>query len=257
MSYNHHMNEHQTVLDLRHRVSELEQELKNKSDFLSMIVHQLRTPLSATKWIFKMMMDGDLGAVSEEQRNIIRRGYDSNEQVIRMLAEVSEANHVSEWKLNFRLAPTNITECIEGAIGEFSGEAKSKGVTLAFQKGEVPYVSADREKICLVVQNLLENAIKYNRKDGTVTVRTETFRDRLVVSVTDTGIGIPMDSQKDIFKKFYRAQNARDAEKGTGLGLYVGKQIMDGHHGDIWFESSPGFGTTFFFSLPLAVPQAR
>lgn len=224
-----------------------------KSDFLSMIVHQLRTPLAATKWIFKMMMDGDLGAISEEQYNIIKRGFESNEQMIRMLAEVSHANHVSEWKMHFTLLPLDIHECIDAAISTFTAEAKMKGVSLVFNGPHaLPPVMADKEKICLVVQNLIENGIKYNRPNGTVTITSELYKDKLVLSFTDTGIGIPMEEQKNIFSKFYRAENAKAAEKGTGLGLYVGKEIVEGHHGSIWFESTPEIGTTFFFSLPLA-----
>ncbi len=247
-------NSHSENQILRHQVLELEQELRNKSDFLSMIVHQLRTPLSATKWIFKMMMDGDLGKISSEQRNIIERGFESNEQMIRMLAEISNANHISEWKMHFDLVSMDIMECIASAAGSFAGEAKEKDITIRMNNNEHhPNVLADKEKICLVVQNLIENAIKYNRHGGSVIIHVEPFGDRLVISITDTGIGIPMDSQKDIFKKFYRAENAKSMEKGTGLGLYIGKQVMEGHHGSIWFESIPDMGTTFFFSLPLAV----
>ncbi|NBV43089.1 sensor histidine kinase [bacterium] len=231
----------------------LKQESQAKSDFLSMIVHQLRTPLSATKWIFKMMMDGDLGTVSPEQVNIIKRGFESNEQMIRMLAEISHANHVGEWKMHFDLAPTDIAECVSSAIGSFAGEAKQKNITLSFHRPDhLPLVMADKEKIGLVVQNLIENAIKYSRTGGSITIKGEVFKDQLVMSFTDTGIGIPMGSQSHIFSKFFRADNAKATDKGTGLGLFVGKEIVEGHHGTIWFESTENIGTTFFFSLPLA-----
>ncbi len=231
----------------------LKEELQQKSDFLSMIVHQLRTPLAATKWIFKMMMDGDLGKISAEQRNIIERGFESNEQMIRMLAEISHAHHAREWKLNLALKPTDITDCINGALGSFAGEAKLKDITLSFtEKQSLPLVMADKEKICLVIQNLIENALKYNKVHGSVTVSAEQFKNRLVIGVTDTGIGIPLEEQKHIFGKFFRAKNAQQSEKGTGLGLFVGKEIVEGHHGTIWFESTESIGTTFFFSLPLA-----
>jgi signal transduction histidine kinase len=231
----------------------LKHELSAKSDFLSMIVHQLRTPLAATKWIFKMIMNGDLGKISNEQRNIINRGFESNEQMIRMLAEISHASHVGEWKMNYTLIPMDIKDCVENAIGSFAGEAKIKNVTLSFVgPNHLPLIMADKEKICLVVQNLIENALKYNRPDGKVTIAAEIFKDKIVVSVTDTGIGIPLDQQKNIFTKFYRADNAKLADKGTGLGLFVGKEIIEGHHGTIWFESTQNIGTTFFFSLPLA-----
>ncbi|MDB4984594.1 MAG: putative Histidine kinase [Patescibacteria group bacterium] len=241
------------TLEFEKEVARLRTELAAKSDFLSMIVHQLRTPLTANKWIFKMMIDGDLGAISDEQRKIIMRGLDSNDQMIRMLAEISNANHMSEWKLSFVPTAVNITECIEMAISEFAPEAKTKNVRLSFAKTvPVPPIWADKEKICLVVQNLVENAIKYNRKNGSVTIHAEPIGKNLVVSVTDTGIGIPSDEQKNIFGKFFRAQNAKDFEKGTGLGLFVGKTIVEAHRGEMWFESVPDIGTTFFFSVPLA-----
>lgn len=231
----------------------LKEENLAKSDFLSMIVHQLRTPLAATKWIFKMMMDGDLGTVSPEQLNIIKRGSESNDQMIRMLAEVSHANHVNEWKMHFHLAPTDISHCIQMALGSFAGEAQSKNITLTFNNHvPLPHVFADQEKMCIVIQNLLENAIKYNRRDGSITISSEVFKDNLVISISDTGIGIPLEAQSRIFSKCYRAPNAKLAEKGTGLGLFVSKEIIEGNHGSIWFESTENVGTTFFFSLPLA-----
>ena len=247
-------------MDLQTQLQELTEENKNlraeistKSDYLSMMVHQLRTPLSATKWIFKMMMDGDLGTISEEQKNIIKRGYESNEQTIRMLAEVSEANHALEWRLQLHPEPTNIVPCIESVISEFTGEANTKKILLHFSAPQnTPAVLADKEKISIVMQNLIENAIKYTQPTGSVTIHAELFNKNLVISVTDTGIGIPPNEQQDIFKKFYRASNAKKAQKGTGLGLFVCKQIIEGHHGTIWFESVPDVGTTFFFTLPIS-----
>lgn len=246
-------------MDLQSKLILLEEENKNlraenqeKSDYLSMVVHQLRTPLAATKWIFKMMMDGDLGTISDSQKNIIKRGFENNESMIKMLADISAANHHGEWKLKLTLQPTDITDCIESTLGEFAGEAKAKKTILHFQKHDpLPKVMADQEKVAIVIQNLIENAIKYNQVGGSVTLSAETFNDRVVVSVADTGMGIPLDDQKHIFSKFFRASNTQK-EKGTGLGLFVAKQIVEGHHGTLWFESTPNIGTTFFFSLPIA-----
>jgi len=238
--------------ELSSEIVNLKSELAAKSDFLSMIVHQLRTPLTANKWIFKMMLDGDIGTITDEQKKIILRGLDSNDQMVRMLAEISNANHMSEWKLSFHPDSVNITDCIEMAISEFAPEARQKNIALLFASKNPPAIWADKEKICLVVQNLVENAIKYNKRGGTVTIHAEPIAENLVVSVTDTGIGIPENEQKNIFTKFFRAQNAKQAEKGTGLGLFVGKTIVEAHHGEMWFESVPNIGTTFFFSVPLA-----
>ncbi len=239
--------------ELSNEIVKLKSELAEKSDFLAMIVHQLRTPLTANKWIFKMMMDGDLGKITDEQQKIITRGLDSNDQMIRMLAEISTANHLSEWKLNFNIESMDITKCIETSISEFAPEARTKNIHLSFSsKGPLPNILADKEKICLVVQNLIENAIKYNKEHGGITIFAEPIGTNLVVSVTDSGIGIPHEEQKNIFSKFFRAENAKKVEKGTGLGLFVGKTIIESHHGTIWFESVPNVGTTFFFSIPLA-----
>ena len=196
-------------MDLQTQLHVLEEENKNlreeisaKSDYLSMMVHQLRTPLSATKWIFKMMIDGDLGAVSEEQRNIIKRGYASNEQMIRTLAEVSEANHSLEWRMKLNTEPVNMIPCIENTLAEFTEEAQSKKIILHFSHHpNLPAVLADKEKMCIVMQNLIENAIKYNQPTGSVTVHAEPFADKLVISVSDTGMGIPLEEQSSIFKK--------------------------------------------------------
>lgn len=238
--------------ELEHKIKKLEQELAQKSDFISIMVHQLRTPLAALKWTFKMMLDGDLGSMTETQRGIVARGLDSSNQMIHLLADVSAANHVSDWTMHLNPEPMDPVPCIASIVKEFSEEAKSKKINLSFETNEpLPRVMADRERACLVLQNLIENAIKYNRPGGSAIVRAEVFREKLVVSVHDTGIGIPLPEQKNIFSKFFRAENAKSHDKGTGLGLYVGKQIIEGMGGAMWFESEMGIGSTFFFSLPL------
>ena len=247
------MNPETRVRELEAENAQLRTENQAKSDFLSIIVHQLRTPLAATKWIFKMMMDGDFGGMTDEQKTIIQKGFASNEQMIRMLAEVSAMNHLSEWKLQVHPAPTDITSCIKGLLSEFSEEAKTKSIRISLTPTTpLPPVIADKDKVCIAIENLIENAIKYNKNGGSVTIHAEPFRDSLVISITDTGIGIPLNDQKNIFGKFFRAENAKQFQKGTGLGLFVVKQLIEANHGKVWFESTEGIGTTLFVSLPLA-----
>ena len=239
--------------ELENKIKKLENELAQKSDFIAIMTHQLRTPLAALKWTFKMMLEGDLGAITDTQRGIIARGLESSNQMIGLLADVSAANHVSDWTLHLKQEPMEPRSCIASIVSEFAEEAKSKHIALAFHALEpMPTVMADRERTCLVLQNLIENAIKYNRTGGSATVRAEIFGEKLVVSVHDTGIGIPLPEQKNIFSKFFRAENAKQHDKGTGLGLYVGKQIIEAQGGAMWFESEAGIGSTFFFSLPIA-----
>ena len=238
---------------LETQIAKLKSELSAKSDFISIMVHQLRTPLSAMKWIFKMMLDGDLGAISPEQKNIVERGFASSNQMIQLLADVSAANHLSDWNIAMHPEPMDPILCITQTISEFTEEAKSKNINLTFIPSKtIPRVMADKEKMCLVFQNLIENAVKYNHKGGSVTIRTEIFKDSLVISVRDSGIGIPLEEQKNIFGKFFRAQNAKTVDNGSGLGLFVAKSIIEANNGTIWFESTPAIGTTFFVSIPLA-----
>ena len=238
---------------LEQQIAKLKSELDAQSDFISIMVHQLRTPLAAMKWIFKMMIDGDLGTISPEQKSIVERGFASSNQMIQLLADVSAANHLSEWKIAMHPEPMDPMPCITQTVSEFTEEAKSKNIKLSFvYETPIPRVVADKDKLCLVFQNLIENAIKYNRQNGTVIVHAEPIKDNLVMSVRDNGIGIPENEQKDIFGKFFRAQNARSVDKGSGLGLFVAKSIVEANGGTMWFESIPNIGTTFFFSLPIA-----
>lgn len=243
---------HNREVELENKIWDLENELRAKSDFISTVTHQLRTPLSALKWTFSMMLGGDLGEFSETQRTIIARGMESSQHMIKLLADVSAANHVSEWIIKLHPEPMSIRECIRSTMREFADEARGRDIALDYADVEVPNVLADRERICLVIENLVENAIKYNRAGGSVTIGTEVLGDTLIVSIRDTGMGIPASEQSGLFTKFFRASNAKEYAKGSGLGLFVGKRIVESHHGSIWFESTPDIGTTFFFSLPLA-----
>jgi two-component system sensor histidine kinase VicK len=133
-------------------------------------------------------------------------------------------------------------------------EIKRKRLKLEFKKPKtkLPQVAVDAEKMELVIQNLLSNAIKYTPAGGRVTISLKGSIKEIEVSVTDTGIGIPEDQKKRVFTKFFRAANAIRAEtEGTGLGLFIVKNIIKAHQGKIWFESAEGKGTTFYFTLPV------
>lgn len=229
-----------------------------KSDVISISAHELRTSLSALKWILKMLSDGDLGALSSEQNNLIIKAYTSNERMIGLVNEMLSVNHADDTaELKYILEPVDLSELINDVIFDFTGESYKKGVGIIFLKptaGEhIPMVRGDRDKLRVVLQNLLENAIKYSSQGDKVFLSLGIENDTVTLSVKDTGIGIQESEQSRIFEKFFRADNAKKKENvGSGLGLYTSKKIIEGHGGRIWFDLEKNGGTTFHISLSKA-----
>ncbi len=225
-----------------------------KSDVISISAHQLRTSLSALKWILKMFLDKDLGPVSSDQESLIKKGFDSNERMITLVNDMLTLNHAEDTALEFKFENTDIMTLAEQTLFEFSGEAHKKGIELIFLKPDntLPPVKCDQEMIRVVLQNLIENAIKYSESGNKVVVSLKQNEKNLEVTVRDTGIGIKEDDQSKIFNKFFRADNAKKKDAiGSGLGLFTTQNIVQHHNGKIWFESKGDEGTTFFVALPL------
>ena len=225
-----------------------------KTEFVSLSAHQLRTPLSAIKWSLKMLLDGDLGEITEEQKNFIQKTYEANEKMIELINDLLDVTRIEEGRYLYKIELVEIDEVIKNIIDSLREVAKGKGVELKFEKTKekLPKIKLDKEKIGLAIQNLIENAIHYNLPGGKVTVSLKRVKKEVEISVSDTGLGIPKDQQKRIFSKFFRGSNAIKMEtSGTGLGLYITKNIIEAHGGEIWFESEEGKGTTFYFTLPI------
>ena len=237
-------------------VEKLKQLLNAKSEMVSIGAHQVRTSLSAIKWIIKMFLDGDLGKLTAEQENLLRKAYDGNDKAINLVSEillVNKSEEVVEKKYVFE--KVNIVEMIENTIFDFSGESLWRGIEIIFLKPQtvLPETKVDKEKILVVLQNLIENAIKYSKYHGKIFVSVKIEKENIEISVKDAGIGISEDSKIKIFEKFYRTENAQKKEAmGAGIGLYTTKDIVEKHRGKIWFESKENEGTTFFVSLPIS-----
>ncbi len=238
--------------DLREENKELKKMVDFKSDLISMMSHQLRTSLSASKWVLKMFMDGELGNISEEQKVFVKKTYENNEKMISLVSEMIDVNKENNTEIIYNKAPHDLTDIIDNTINEFIGEAKERKVTIHFTKPEEIIINCDIEKIHTAMQGLLENSIKYNKENGEVFIDIETDDHEVTVSVRDTGIGIHEDEQSQIFDKFFRSTRAKKKESvGSGLGLYAVKTIVEKHGGKIWFESTEDVGSTFFMSLPI------
>jgi len=224
-----------------------------KTEFVSLSAHQLRTPLSAIKWTLRMLLDGDLGLISEEQRDILEKSYQSNERMINLINDLLNVTRIEEGRYLYKSIAVSPEEIVQTRINSYKERAERKKILLEFKKPEkkLSKVMLDVEKMGLAIDNLLDNAIIYGPQGGVVVISLKETEKNLEFSIKDTGIGIPAVQQKRLFTKFFRGTNAVKIDtEGTGLGLFITKNIIEAHGGKIWFESEEGKGTTFYFTLP-------
>ncbi|MGB2762368.1 MAG: ATP-binding protein [Minisyncoccales bacterium] len=225
-----------------------------KTEFVSISAHQLRTPLSAVKWTLRMLLDGDLGAVTEKQKEFLEKTYKSNERMITLINDLLNVTRIEEGRYIFKVFLFDIQEICETVVDSFQEMAKQKNIKLVFQqpKEKLPKIKLDKEKITLAIQNLIENALRYTPSKGEVTISLRSANMKIELCIKDTGIGIPNDQLDRVFSKFFRGANVlRINTEGTGLGLYIAKNIIEAHKGRIWFQSEERKGSTFCFSLPI------
>lgn len=222
-----------------------------KSQFVSISAHQLRTPLSAIKWALALLKEENLPF--EEKKEIIEKLSESTERMIKLVNDLLNVSRIEEGRFLYKPKKEDLREIVKTIFNQEKEVAQKKNITFnLFLPKEPCFSLVDKEKISLAVQNLIENAIHYTPPGGKVEVFLEKKDKKLVFKVKDTGIGIPEEEQKRIFEKFFRGSNALKIEtSGSGLGLFITKNIVEAHKGKIWFESKVGKGTTFYFSLPL------
>jgi PAS domain S-box-containing protein len=225
-----------------------------KSEFVSVSAHQLRTPLSAIKWTLRAILDGDMGNLNQGQSDLLQKTYTSNERMINLVNDLLDVSRIEDGRNIYKPSLGDIEQLIKYFIDSYKSEAERKGVKLEFKKEsrKVPKILFDSEKMKLVVQNLIENAARYTPPGGKVTVSLKNDKKEVEIAVSDTGVGIPQNQQQRVFSKFFRAQNViRMETEGTGLGLFITKNIIEAHGGRIWFESEENKGTTFHVALPV------
>ena len=225
-----------------------------KTEFVSLAAHQLRTPLSAVKWTLKILLDGDLGEINQEQRDFIEKTYQSNERMISLINDLLNITRIEEGRYLYKLTLIDIEDVVQSMVNSYKEEADRRGISLTFKKPEakLPRVSVDLEKIKLAIQNLIDNSIRYTKSGGKVLISLSRKEKEIEFLIKDTGMGIPKDQQGRIFTKFFRAPNVIKTDtEGSGLGLFIVKNIVEVHGGKIWFESEEEKGTTFYFTLPV------
>ncbi|HSE34751.1 MAG TPA: HAMP domain-containing sensor histidine kinase [Candidatus Paceibacterota bacterium] len=242
-------------LELSNANQKLTQLDQMKSEIISVVAHQLRTPLSAIKWTLKMLVDGDVGSITDEQKTLLEKGYESNERMITLINDMLSVDRLESGKFKYSFVPVQFEELVSGMIEELLPVATQKNVRIEFMHPEkdLQKIKVDPDKMRDVLQNLIDNAVKYSNPGGVVSVRVAEEDNMLHFSVKDAGIGIPQDQQEKIFSRFFRATNAIHMQTdGSGLGLFIAQSVVKRHGGRIWFESAEQTGTTFHVSLPFS-----
>ncbi|MFA6004117.1 MAG: GAF domain-containing sensor histidine kinase [Elusimicrobiota bacterium] len=248
---------------LNKRLSQVAEQLaalnRMKSEFVSTVSHEFKTPLTSLSGFLSILVDGEVGPLNDKQNEFLRI---AKQQVGRLTSLVADLLDVSrlEGGMDMEKVPVSLAAVVNASADTHRHQAVEAGKTLQVESPErLPQVVGDSKWLGLAVDNLISNAVKFTRPGGRVDVRLEAKGEAVELCVADDGVGIHPEDQSRIFEKFFRARNRSEiAVPGTGLGLTIAKEVANRHGGRIWFESEPGKGTRFFLSLPSAVrtPEA-
>lgn len=236
--------------------------IKSKNEFITTASHQLRTPLTEISWAAEALA-GEKEGMTDTAKTIIENLRNSSRELIAITEDLLNIAKLEEGHFGYTFQQTDLIAFLTQILTDIHPLIQKAGLKLYFDKPQegAGSVTIDPQKLALAINNLLENAIRYNTKDGQITVKVEKIENMpyVKVSVKDTGIGIPQQELEKLFTKFFRAENAvRFETKGSGLGLYIVKNIIRGHGGDVAVSSEVNRGTIISFTLPTdpsLVPQ--
>ncbi|HXH27143.1 MAG TPA: ATP-binding protein [Candidatus Acidoferrum sp.] len=227
---------------------------KAKTEFVSLASHQLRTPLSTINWYAEMLLAGDAGKITGEQKKYVDEIYRGNKRMTDLVGALLNVSRIDLGTFVIEPEMTNIVTLAQNTVRDLEPRIFQRKIDFEEQyEPRMPKISLDPKLIRMVVENLCSNAVKYTPEGGKVVLAIKREQDWLSISIQDTGYGIPKDQQSKIFTKLFRADNAKSQDiEGNGLGLYIVKSIVEYSGGKIWFESEQDKGTTFHVELPLA-----
>ncbi|XOB41999.1 MAG: sensor histidine kinase [Candidatus Nealsonbacteria bacterium] len=223
-----------------------------KSEFISVVSHQLRSPLSNLRWAIELLMSGRIGKIEEKQTEYFKILKENNSRMEELISDLLTVSRIEQRDLSLKKRKFSLENLIKDLILEFKPFIQASNIEVKFKSEEdLPEILADPSQIRLVIGNLLDNAIRYIKNKGKVKIKLEKKGKKLYFEIADNGVGIPKEDKKYIFQKFFRSENVlRYQTQGSGLGLYITKAIVEKSGGKIGFSSQEGVGSTFWFTLP-------
>ena len=235
--------------ELEKKNEELKKIDQLKSQFVANVSHEFKSPLTAIKESLSIILDGLMGEVNPDQKEILESGRTNVKRLIRLVTNLLDVSKIELGKMTIKKEKVNISSLIEEALSTYKMEISKKQITL---KKDIPQdkweLEADKDMLTEVIINLLNNAIKYTSNGGHISIKLKLTEREARFEISDTGLGIPSESFDKIFNKFERI--TAEKQEGTGLGLPIAKDIVELHGGKIWVESELGKGSKFIFVIP-------
>jgi signal transduction histidine kinase len=227
-----------------------------KSQFVSMVSHELKAPISAVYGYLKLLNDGAVQISQDQKRKFISRSQVRLDGLIKMVNDLLDISRMEMKSIKREITEIDLSVLIKNIIDLFLPELHEKNISIEFNPVYLPKLKADLEEINRLFTNIISNAIKYNREGGNITVFIDATEVYLLIEIKDSGIGLKPEEKKKLFQEFYRAKNEYTKNiSGTGLGLSIVKRIVDSYSGKIEVESEFNIGTTFRVYLPFLHKQ--
>ena len=226
---------------------------QTKDEFVSLVSHQLRTPLTSIHLFIEMLLDNNSDNLTKQQKDYLSNVQVSTARMVELITEFLNISKLELGQLEIKTQKLHLEDIVEANVSQIKPIAEKSNVKIVFEKPNLPSVDVEPNLYAHIVNNLLSNAIYYSPEGGTVNLILRKLPEGYQLDVSDMGIGIPEEAKAKLFQRFYRAENAkRTIGDGSGLGLYLVKKIIDTCKGRVWYESTEGQGSSFHVIIPIS-----
>ena len=240
------------VITLLEDITKLKKVDEMKSEFVSMVSHEFRTPLTSMSMGINMLLKEKAGSINEDQKELLEVAEEDCQHLSNLVDDLLDLSKMESGEIDLEFENVKVGKIFDASIKPFEQQADEKGIELIRDDEIDLEVHADVNKITWVITNLIGNALRYTEEGDRIELHADKKGHKVHIAVSDNGAGIPKEYQHKIFEKFVRAGQDKDSSTGTGLGLAISKEIVEAHGGRIWVDSKEGKGSTFTFTVKLA-----